>query len=357
MNRTEIGQMLFIDNPLLDWYDTNARVLPWRSEPTPYRVWVSEIMLQQTRVETVVPYYLRFMEALPDVFALARVEEDALLKLWEGLGYYSRAKNLKKAAQMVETDFNGIFPSQPEDLKKLPGIGEYTAGAIASIAYQMPVPAVDGNVLRVLSRLLAYQGDIGESAVRRKLTQVAQKNISPERPGDFNQAMMDLGATICLPNGVPLCAQCPLTGFCLAYQEGSQENFPVKIPKKPRKIQDRTIFVIENLENQILLMKRPERGLLAGMWEFLNLEGPLTAAEAESRMRQLGFTVEVLQELPEAKHVFTHIEWRMKGYFARVSEALPVTDGLWVERKSLSRYALPSAMKPYLPWGKGQRKE
>ncbi len=350
VNNTKINKKQ-ICRLLLDWYDENARVLPWRFHPTPYRVWISEIMLQQTRVEAVIPYYLRFMEALPDVFALANVKEDALLKLWQGLGYYSRARNLKKAAQMVESVFDGVLPRCPEELKRLPGIGEYTAGAIASIAYQLPAPAVDGNVLRVLSRLLTYSGDVGEPAVRRELTQVIEKILPAKRPGDFNQALMDLGATICLPNGAPLCGSCPLNTICLACQQGKQESFPVKTSKKPRKIQNRTILVIVH-ESSVLLVKRPDKGLLAGMWEFPNLTGALTLTQAENQLREWGLTVVTVKELPLAKHIFTHMEWHMSGILMQAATPLPVPGGSWVMRENLEDYAIPVAMKPYLPGAK-----
>ena len=230
--------------PLLRWYQENARTLPWRGDPTPYHVWVSEIMLQQTRVAAVLEYYRRFMEALPTVAHLAAVEEDRLMKLWQGLGYYNRARNLQRAARQVVEDFGGAFPDTYEGLLGLAGVGEYTAGAIASIAFGVPVPAVDGNVLRVVSRLTGDGSDITKPDTKRRMW-AALKAVLPVRaPGDFNQAMMDLGATVCLPNGAPLCEKCPAAEFCRARREGRTGELPYKPPKKARRVEERVVFLL-----------------------------------------------------------------------------------------------------------------
>ena len=250
--------------PLLQWYRENARVLPWRSDPTPYHVWVSEIMLQQTRVAAVLDYYRRFMEALPTVADLAAVEEDRLMKLWQGLGYYNRARNLQKAARQVAEDFGGAFPDTYEGLLTLSGVGEYTAGAIASIAFGVPVPAVDGNVLRVVARISGDGGDIARPDTKARMRAALQAVLPVDAPGDFNQALMELGATVCLPNGAPLCDRCPAADFCTARREERTGELPVKAAKKARRIEARTVFLIF-WEKKVALRRRPGLGLLAGL--------------------------------------------------------------------------------------------
>ena len=277
-----------IVQPLLDWYDANARILPWREQPEPYRVWLSEIMLQQTRVEAVKPYFERFLAALPTIRSLAEAPEDRLMKLWEGLGYYNRARNLQKAARMILERHNGMFPSDFEEILALPGIGEYTAGAISSIAFGRPVPAVDGNVLRVMSRLLESAEDIAQPAVKVNITH-ALKQIYPEqRCGDFTQSLMELGATVCLPNGKPKCRECPLAELCLARLNGKVAELPVKAPKKARKLENRTVLLLF-CGNRIAIRRREEKGLLAGLYEFPNREGSLTG-----------------EPIREGAHVFAH---------------------------------------------------
>lgn len=230
--------------PLLLWYRENARVLPWRSDPTPYRVWISEIMLQQTRVAAVLDYYRRFLEAVPTVADLAALPEDALMKLWQGLGYYSRARNLQKAARQIVENFGGVFPNTYDEIRSLAGVGDYTAGAVASIAFGLPVPAVDGNVLRVVTRITGDTGDITTPAVKRRITEALRQIIPTEAPGQFNQAMMELGATVCLPNGAPLCDRCPGAEFCRARLEDRIEQLPVKAPKKARRVEQRRVYLI-----------------------------------------------------------------------------------------------------------------
>ena len=335
-----------IVEPLLKWYAGNARSLPWRDEPTPYRVWISEIMLQQTRVEAVKPYFERFVREIPDIRALAEVPDEKLMKLWEGLGYYSRARSLKKAAVLLAEQYGGELPKSAEELENLPGIGNYTAGAVASIAYGLPEPAVDGNVLRVAARLEASRKDIGEAAVKKELRARLRKIYPAGRAGAFTQALMELGATVCLPNGAPLCETCPLAGLCEAHRTGEENELPVKAPKPERRVEFLTVFLILS-NGMAALRRRPETGLLAGLWEFPNAGGTLSPVQAEEMLRAWGLSAESVEPLPEAKHVFTHVEWRMTGYLVRVRE--PAGGFVWTAPEDLFRdYAVPSAYKAYL---------
>lgn len=272
-------QLEQIVKPLLAWFEKNARTLPWRSISTPYRVWVSEIMLQQTRVEAVKPYFERFMHALPDVKSLAECEEERLLKLWEGLGYYNRVRNMQIAAQTVMEQYDGKLPADYEKLLELKGIGHYTAGAIASIAYGIPVPAVDGNVLRILMRVSADNSDIMKQSVKTRVEQALQQVIPQDCAGSFNQALMELGAIVCVPNGEPLCDQCPWYSFCETRKRGLWQELPVKKKAKGRRIEERTVLVIRDGE-RVVLKRRPKKGLLAGLYEFPNEPGTLTEDEA-----------------------------------------------------------------------------
>lgn len=342
-----------IPKPLLEWYDKNRRILPWREEPAPYRVWVSEIMLQQTRVEAVKPYFSRFMDALPDIKALAEADEEQLLKLWEGLGYYNRVRNLQKAAIQIERDYGGRMPEEYEELLKLTGIGSYTAGAIASIAYGKRKAAVDGNVLRVVSRVRADGRFVTDLKVRQETEQELEEIMPEGRPGDFNQAMMEIGACVCIPNGAPLCDICPLSNICLAHAQGSETEFPKKEGKKPRKLQEMTVLVIRD-ENKAAIRKRKEKGLLAGMYEFPMLEGFRTAEEVTAFLADNGIRVLRVQPLEDAKHIFTHREWHMKGYMVRVDElehgcpGEAVKDWLYIEpSETRERYPIPSAFAAY----------
>ena len=308
-----------LEKPLLAWYAKSARALPWRQEPTPYHVWVSEIMLQQTRVEAVRPYYHRFMQALPDIGALARCPEDTLLKLWEGLGYYSRARNLKKAAGIVMRDYDGQLPADEKALRSLPGIGSYTAGAVSSIAFSLPVPAVDGNVLRVMSRICESEEDILDQKVRRDLEQTLSSVIPKDAPGAYNQALMELGAMICLPNGAPDCGHCPVRDLCLSHLHDACGRIPVRRAKKERRIEQRTVLVIRDALH-VVIGKRPERGLLAGLYELPSLPGRCTEEEVLSYVRSLFLSPVRILPLPDAKHVFTHVEWHMAGYLVLVED-------------------------------------
>ncbi len=331
-----------IVEPLLNWYDQNARILPWRGEPTPYRVWVSEIMLQQTRVEAVLPYFHRFILALPDVESLAEVDDEVLIKLWEGLGYYQRARNLKKAAQLIVSQYGGKIPSDEQELLKLPGIGSYSAGAIASIAYGAAIPAVDGNVLRVLSRLLLSEEDIAKEQTKKAVAAYLFGIIPPQRAGDFNQALMEIGALLCLPKKAK-CGGCPLNPVCLAYEKGVVDQIPVKSAPKGRRKEKRTVFLFF-YQDKVALWKRGQEGLLAGMWELPNLPGHLDENEGKAAFPDTAIVG--LWPLHEAKHIFTHIEWEMKAYGVCVEE--PDPDWIWATLDELEAvYSLPSAFKSY----------
>ena len=335
-------QLYRLSEALLAWYDAGARVLPWRDDPTAYHVWLSEIMLQQTRVSAVLPYYERFLAALPDVAALAAVEEDRLLKLWEGLGYYNRARNLQKAARKIMEEYDGVFPGDYETIRSLPGIGEYTAGAVASIAFGQAVPAVDGNVLRVIARITGDEGDVLDSAVKRRFGAWVRDVLPEDRPGDFNQALMELGAMVCLPNGAPKCAQCPARPFCTACREGTWNVLPVKRKKTPRRMEEKTVFVLLSSQG-VALRQRAAKGLLAGLWEFPNVDGRLDEPAAAQQVQRWGLVpMEWLEQL-EAKHIFSHVEWHMRGYVLRV-RGQDAAQLRWTDRNGLeTERAVPAA--------------
>ena len=339
--------------PLLQYYDAHRRILPWREEPTAYRVWVSEIMLQQTRVEAVKPYFARFMEALPDIKSLAEADEEQLLKLWEGLGYYSRVRNLGKAAQMIMEQYDGKMPSDVELLLKLPGIGSYTAGAISSIAYGKVAPAVDGNVLRVMSRIFQDGRDILSAQVKKDWEALLTRTMSKDRPGDFNQAMMEIGAMVCVPNGAPKCDICPFAHMCRAHLSGEELKYPYKAPKKQRAIEERTILILRD-ENKTVLVKRPKKGLLAGMYEFPVMDGHVAEDTVIGYLREQGLNTLWITPLEDAKHIFTHKEWHMKGYMIRVDELTrgeTPPDWLFVEPKDTEEsYPIPTAYAKYMKY-------
>ena len=348
------GNLNNIVQPLLEWYRDNRRQLPWRDQNNAYYTWVSEIMLQQTRVEAVKPYFKRFIGELPDIQALAACPEEKLMKLWEGLGYYNRVRNMQLAAQTVVSAYGGKLPASYKQLLELKGIGNYTAGAIASIAYQIPVPAVDGNVLRVLSRITEDRQDIMKQSVRRQAEEKLQEVIPQECPGDFNQAMMELGAVVCVPNGPARCEDCPIAKFCLAYQHGTVEELPVKAPKKQRSLENRTVLVIQDGEKTVI-QKRPKKGLLAGLYELPNLGGHLSRDEVLAEVERMQLEPLYIEKLPDAKHVFSHIEWRMTGYRIRVASLdtdreMPF---IFAEKKQSERqYAIPSAFRAYVKYMK-----
>lgn len=337
-----------IQTSLLKWYDSGRRDLPWRKDTDPYRVWVSEIMLQQTRVETVIPYYLRFVEAVPSVECLAQISDEALLKLWEGLGYYRRAANLKKAAVQVIQQYAGRLPGDVSELRRLPGIGLYTAGAIASIAFGRPVPAADGNVFRIMARLKGLEESIDDSILRKKLTSELSSWIPSNRPGDFNQALMDLGATICLPNGMPLCQKCPLCGQCRAYEQGKTSEIPRRTERKARKVQRKTFFLIF-LDEKLALQRRVEGSLLENLWEPPGIEGWPDEADCLHMLRKWGITAANIEPLPSAKHVFTHLEWHMHAFRIAPVQNKEPERWVWVSAEDLAaRYPVPAAFRYYL---------
>ncbi len=338
---------------LLSWYDGHKRILPWRERPTPYRVWVSEIMLQQTRVEAVKPYFERFMEELPDIASLAAAPQEKLLKLWEGLGYYTRARNLQKAAIQVMEEYGGELPESYGELIRLKGIGSYTAGAIASIAYGQVCPAVDGNVLRVFSRLYKDARPLSDAGRRAFVEQEVRSLMPAARPGDFNQAMMELGACVCVPNGAPHCADCPLQDICRAHADGTECEYPKKAAAKPRSIEEKTILVVRE-GNRTALCRRPDRGLLAGMYGFPSMEGFQSPQEVAAYLSQNGLKVLEVMPLRDARHIFTHKEWRMKGYLVQVGKggSGPPGEALqdWIYAKPGEmgdRYPIPSAFSAY----------
>lgn len=331
---------------LMDWFDSCAREMPWRTDSRPYYVWLSEVMLQQTRVETVIPYFNRFIERLPDVNALAKVSEEELLKLWEGLGYYNRARNLKKAAIQIVEEYNGELPKDVSELKKLSGIGSYTAGAISSIAYNQVAPVVDGNVLRVISRLTALTDDISSSKVKNEMEKQLLKVIPSDRPGTYNQALMELGALVCIPNGQPHCEQCPVKDQCLAYKDGLTASIPYKAPKKPRKIEEKTVLVIE-YEDQVAIRRRPPKGMLAKMYEFPNIDGHLKAPNIAQIMIAMGETSFHISLLESAIHIFSHVEWHMIGYRVKLYEKHS-NNLKFVKKEELeTKYAVPTAFHIY----------
>ena len=315
----EKERLLQMQEPLLAWFEANMRRLPWREEPTPYHVWVSEIMLQQTRVEAVKGYYARFLDKLPEIRDLAQAGEDELLKLWEGLGYYNRVRNMQKTARTAMEKYGGQLPADYDILLTLSGIGSYTAGAVASIAYGIPVPAVDGNVLRVITRICADETDITKQSFKKEMEEILKEIIPSDRPGVFNQALMELGAIVCVPNGPARCGECPVMPYCEACRLGRTEEFPVKSPKKARVIEKKTVFLVRD-GAYTALTKRSAGGLLAGLYEFPNVEGYLNEKEAIDYLREQGFDSMRIEKLSEAKHIFSHREWHMRGYLVRIAE-------------------------------------
>ncbi len=350
---------------LLPWYRIHHRKLPWREDREPYHIWLSEIMLQQTRVEAVKLYYTRFLAALPTIRDLADAEEELLLKLWEGLGYYSRARNLKKAAVCIMEEYGGIFPSGYEEILRLPGIGAYTAGAVASICFEQPVPAVDGNVLRVISRIAESYENIDHPATRGSVAAALRQVYPAGHCGEFTQSLMELGALVCVPNGPPKCTDCPAAAFCFARKHGTAEALPVRGKKKPRRIEAYTVFILHSTAAQcpgaeqnlrahgggrrLALCRRAEKGLLAGFYEYPNVAGSMTAGEAAQVLADWGIPSAEIVKKTEAVHIFTHVEWHMTCYhFNCHTEG---GDFIWADETQLAlKFPLPAAFqKCYAP--------
>ncbi len=337
-------QLCTLPQVLLPWYDAHKRELPWRADREPYHVWLSEIMLQQTRVEAVKGYYARFLQALPTVEALADADDELLYKLWEGLGYYSRVRNLKKAAQVIMKEYGGQFPKDYAAVRGLPGIGPYTAGAVCSIAYDMPTPAVDGNVLRLYSRLTADPTPIDLPAYRQQARKCLEA-IYPVRAGDFTQALMELGATVCGPNRKPDCESCPCRDLCKAYQQGCAEELPVKQPKKQRRQEDMTVLLL-SCQGKFALRRRQDAGLLAGLWEFPHIPGHLELPEVMEALGQMGLTLKDILRRTEKTHIFTHIQWNMRGYYLEVTREN--RELVWLTREQINgEAALPTAFRQF----------
>ena len=329
---------------LLPWYDAHRRELPWRQGREPYHVWLSEIMLQQTRVEAVIGYYARFLQALPDIASLAACPEDDLHKLWEGLGYYSRVRNLKKAAKVILEDHGEQFPAQYAAVRALPGIGDYTAGAICSICFDLPTPAVDGNVLRLAARLTADSTPIDTPAFKRRVQQMLAA-VYPARAGDFTQALMELGATLCGPNRKPDCQLCPCREFCLGHLRGCADALPVRLPKKGRKAEEKTVFLL-HCDGSVALRKRPDTGLLAGLWQLPELPGTLEADSLSRSLEGLGLRLRQIYRQTDRTHIFTHIQWNMRGFFLEVSRQ--EEDFSWFTPEQIrSQIALPTAYRQF----------
>ena len=336
--------------PLVAWYREHRRDLPWREHPDAYRVWVSEIMLQQTRVEAVKPYYVRFLKAFPDVEALAAAEEDKLMKMWEGLGYYNRVRNMQKAARQIMTEHDGQFPCEYDEILKLSGIGNYTAGAISSFAYGIAKPAVDGNVLRVVSRLLASDSDIMKASTRTQIENIIEEVIPADAAADFNQGLIELGAIVCVPNGEPKCEICPVAYLCKAKEQNIQMELPVKTKAKARRIEKRTVLIFRDNET-IAIRKRPAKGLLAGLYELPNVEGHLTRKEVIEYGKMIGLTPIRVKKLVSAKHIFSHVEWHMIGYEVLVDELEKNCSEkmIFAGREEIDqKYSIPSAFEAYI---------
>lgn len=332
--------------PLTAWFRENKRELPWRSDRAPYHVWISEIMLQQTRIEAVMGYYDRFMRALPDVKSLSEIPEEQLLKLWEGLGYYSRARNLKKAAVKIMEEYGGAFPATYAQLLRLPGIGDYTAAAIASLCFNEKVPSVDGNVLRVVMRLLGRRDDVLLEKTKKD-TAAMLREVMPDDAGDFNEGLMELGEVLCLPNGAPRCTVCPLQPYCAAYREDLTAELPVRIQKTKRRKEKKTVLVILTQDGRLALEKREKKGLLAGMYQLPNTAGYMKEEQIISLVKEWGLTPTEVTFLKDVKHVFTHIDWHMKGWLVRVETKNDAF--IWASPEQLrEQYPLPAAFQKML---------
>lgn len=327
---------------LLAWYDINKRTLPWRDIQDSYGIWVSETMLQQTRVETVLRYYPKFMELFPTIDALAQAPQQQVLKVWEGLGYYSRARNLQKGAQQVMAQWNGHLPKQAEQLKTISGIGPYTAGAIVSIAFQQPVPAIDGNVIRVISRIEGIRQDVGMPSTQRLIKKAVEERISQKRPGDFNQALMDLGASLCIP-GTPDCSACPVQSHCNAFAYDDMEQLPIKLQARAPRVIPMAVGLC-TCEDKVLVIKRKER-LLEGLWVYLLCDEGDTKTALSKKLNTSKLSYQDITYIKEAKHVFTHQVWQMNIYHVPCREMKEIPGGQWITLAEMQKLPIPTAMK------------
>lgn len=331
---------------LRDWFKAEKRDLPWRKDKDPYKVWVSEIMLQQTRVDTVIPYFHRFIEKYPTIQALAEADEQELLKVWEGLGYYSRVKNLQAAVKEVDEKYGGVVPVEKEKFSQLKGVGPYTTGAVLSIAYDQPIPAVDGNVMRVLSRVFEIEDDIAKARTRKLFEQITEAIISHDDPSSFNQGLMELGALICKPTS-PACLLCPVRDHCRAFQHGTETNFPVKTKQKKGKTVEFIAALLMDEKGQVFIQKRPDEGLLASLWEFPNI--PLSGKHKnmvtffeKTWMEHHSGKVELLQPLTVINHVFSHLTWKIHAFTGEITGDIQETNTFkLVSIDELSQYPLP----------------
>lgn len=349
MNKLEKEKLPELIGPLLLWYEKNKRDLPWRSDVSAYHTWISEIMLQQTRVEAVKGYYTRFLSQFPTVEALANADTDLVLKYWEGLGYYSRARNLQNAAKQVVELYGGVIPKEKSELLKLPGIGSYTAGAIASIAYGKDEPAIDGNAIRVFARAYAYPLRLGEEKDRKLLEAFLQPNIPTGKAGRLNQAIMDLGATVCLPNGTPNCDNCPIRSICKSRIDSCQDIYPISKQKIQRKIENVTMIYMSDKE-KVALEKRPEKGLLSHLYGLPMFDDHLSQKEILDIFRQKGVSLVRIRELGMTNHVFSHVEWHILAYEALVDEFGPDAPGdyIYASKEEIGKvYSIPSAFKHF----------
>lgn len=334
---------------VLTWYRENKRQLPWRKDRDPYHVWISEIMLQQTRIEAVIGYYDRFMQEIPTIFALAEIEDEKLLKLWEGLGYYNRARNLKKTAQIIVEKYKGNFPTTYLDLLTLPGIGEYTASAISSICFQEKKATVDGNVLRVYMRYYNKSDNISEEKVRKSVKEELEK-ILPKNSGDFNEGMMELGEVICIPNGIPLCKKCPIKQECLARKNNSYLNLPVKNKKKEQKKLYYTVLLF-NYREKIAISKRINQSLLNNLWSFPNLEGNYSLSDIKNYLENKDIKYKNIEEAPSYTHTFTHQKWEMKSYKIELENKWEEENIIFKDIETIKEeYAIPTAFQPFLKY-------
>lgn len=348
MNRTSEKQANLnkIVKPIVKWYQKEEKNLPWKQDKEPYHIWISEIMLQQTRIEAVKKYYGRFMKELPTAKDLASIEEERLLKLWEGLGYYSRARNLKRAAQIIVDKYHGEVPNQYDDLIMLPGIGEYTAGAIASICANEKVTAVDGNVLRVISRVIGSRENVLLPETKKKITKIIQE-ILPKESGDFNEGVMEIGEKICVPNGIPLCEKCPIQEFCYARKNNVTDEIPVREKALKRKVVNKIVFVIKTRDGKIAIRKRENKGLLSGLYELPNLDRITEEKQIEEIIRNWNLKLIEMTQKKDKKHIFTHIEWHMQHYEIVVEKGNK--EFIWVSERQLnSEYPLPTAFAKFL---------